>query len=57
MHMELKDSLPALSCAGYVGATATAIIRLMKNRHWVRDVVAGAVIGITSVKTDLFFNR
>jgi len=55
--MELKDSLPALSCAGYVGATATAIIRLMKNRHWVRDVVAGAVIGITSVKTDLFFNR
>jgi membrane-associated phospholipid phosphatase len=54
MHMELKNSLPAISCAGYVGATATAIIRLMKNRHWLRDVVAGAIIGITSVKLTYF---
>ncbi len=54
MHMELKNSLPALSWAGYVGAIATAIIRLMKNRHWLRDVVAGAVIGIASVKLAYF---
>ena len=54
MHMELKNSLPALSFAGYIGATATAIIRLMKNRHWLGDVVAGAVVGIASVKLTYF---
>jgi membrane-associated phospholipid phosphatase len=50
MHTELKSTLPALSCVGYLGATATAVIRLMKSRHWLKDVVAGAAIGILSVR-------
>lgn len=50
MHEELKNSLPLLSCAGYAAATAVAIIRVAKSRHWVRDVVAGAAIGILSAK-------
>jgi membrane-associated phospholipid phosphatase len=50
MCKELKGSMPLLSCAGYVGATAVAVIRLMEDRHWLRDVVAGAAIGIISAK-------
>jgi membrane-associated phospholipid phosphatase len=50
MHLELRDSIPALSYVGYVGAVATATIRLLKNKHWLGDVVAGAVVGILSAK-------
>jgi membrane-associated phospholipid phosphatase len=50
MHKELKNSLPFLSCAGYAAATAVAVIRVAKSRHWARDVVAGAAIGILSAK-------
>jgi membrane-associated phospholipid phosphatase len=54
MRSELKESLPLLSCAGYVGATATAVIRLMKSRHWLIDVVAGAAVGILSTRLIYF---
>lgn len=50
MHKELKSSLPLLSCAGYAAATVVAVIRVAKSRHWVRDVVAGAAVGILSAK-------
>ena len=54
MHQELKSSIPVLSCAGYIGAAATGFIRVYKNRHWLKDVVAGAVIGIVSAKVAYF---
>jgi len=54
MHQELKSSIPVLSCAGYIGVAATGIIRVYKNRHWLKDVVAGAVIGIVSAKLAYF---
>ena len=58
MHMELKDSSPALSYAGYLTATAVAAIRIAKSRHWSKDVLAGAVIGILSAKLVYFlFDR
>ena len=41
LHSELKDSLPLLSYSGYAAATAVAAIRIMKNRHWLKDVVVG----------------
>jgi len=50
MHKELKGSLPVLSCVGYAGAVVVATIRLMENKHWLRDVVAGAAIGILTTK-------
>lgn len=50
MHQELKESLPLVSCLGYVAATSTAAIRLMKNKHWLIDVVAGAAVGILATK-------
>lgn len=50
LHSELKHSLPVFSYSGYVAATAVAVIRVMKNRHWVRDVVVGAAVGIISTR-------
>jgi membrane-associated phospholipid phosphatase len=50
LHTELKDSMPVLSCAGYIGAIVTATIRLRKNKHWLNDVACGAAIGILSAK-------
>src|SRR5258705_6810931 len=46
MHREMKNSLPVMSCAGYIVAAATAVIRIKKNRHWLVDVIACAAIGI-----------
>ena len=50
MRTEIKNNSPRLAYAGYVAASAVAVIRIMKNKHWVRDVVAGAAIGIISTK-------
>ena len=50
MHRELRGSIPVLSCAGYLAGTATGVIRIYKNKHWLKDVIAGAAIGIISAK-------
>ncbi|HET9825706.1 MAG TPA: phosphatase PAP2 family protein [Chitinophagaceae bacterium] len=50
MHKELKSSIPVLSCAGYIAGVANGTIRVYKSRHWLKDVVAGAVIGIVCAK-------
>ena len=39
---------PWYSVAGYGVATATGIMRVLNNRHWVSDVLSGAGIGIMS---------
>ena len=39
---------PWFSVLGYSTATATAIMRVLNNRHWVSDVLSGAGIGIMS---------
>ena len=39
---------PWYSVAGYSVATATGIMRVLNNRHWVSDVLSGAGIGIIS---------
>lgn len=50
LHLEFRDSLPVLSYAGYLTATVVAAIRIAKNRHWLKDVVAGAALGILSTR-------
>ena len=50
MQQELNYSFPVLSYAGYACAVTTGVIRLMKSRHWLKDVMAGAVIGVVSAK-------
>ena len=39
---------PWYSVAGYGVATATGVMRVLNNRHWVSDVISGAGIGILS---------
>ena len=39
---------PWFSVAGYSMATATGVMRVLNNRHWVSDVLSGAGIGIMS---------
>ena len=54
MHRELKTSIPVLSCLGYAAGVANATIRLYKSKHWLKDVIAGAVIGIASAQLAYF---
>ncbi len=51
---------PWYSVAGYAVATATGVMRVLNNRHWVSDVLSGAGIGIFSTElaygfSDLIF--
>lgn len=41
---------PWYSVAGYAVATATGVMRVLNNRHWVSDVLSGAGIGIFSTE-------
>ena len=50
MNQEFGWRSPWYSVAGYSMATATALLRIMNNRHWAGDVIAGAGIGILSTK-------
>jgi PAP2 superfamily len=45
---------PWLKVAAYATATSVGILRVMNNRHWVPDVIAGAGIGIISAKLSAF---
>lgn len=54
MHRELKSSIPVLSCAGYVAGIVNAGIRIYKSKHWLKDVIAGAAIGVASASFAYF---
>jgi hypothetical protein len=41
---------PWFSVAGYGMATATGVMRILNNRHWISDVLSGAGIGIMSTE-------
>lgn len=52
LHKEYgQTQSPWYSVAGYSMATATAVGRVLNNRHWVTDVLVGAGVGI--IATDL----
>lgn len=50
LYQEYKDKSIWYGISGYLVATATGVFRVVNNRHWVTDVVAGAGIGILSTK-------
>jgi len=50
LNQEYKDVSPWIGYAGYTVATATGVLRMYNNKHWVSDVVAGAGFGILSTK-------
>lgn len=45
---------PWFSVGGYALATATGVMRVLNNRHWISDVMAGAGIGIISTELGYF---
>lgn len=48
LYHEFKDTEPLLAWSGYMVATATGILRITNNEHWLPDVLVGAGIGIIS---------
>jgi membrane-associated phospholipid phosphatase len=50
LRQEYKDVSPWIGVAGYAVATATGVLRMYNNKHWLNDVIAGAGVGILSVR-------
>jgi hypothetical protein len=50
MRMEYKDVSPWYGVAGYAMATATGMLRMYNDKHWMSDVIAGAGVGIASTR-------
>ncbi len=50
MFREYKDTNFWLSISGYSFAVFTGVYRIVNNKHWVSDVVAGAGFGILSTE-------
>ncbi|NVO83277.1 phosphatase PAP2 family protein [Hymenobacter terrestris] len=51
LHEQFGRGRPWLSVAGYGVATATGAMRMLNDRHWLTDVVAGASVGFLSAET------
>jgi hypothetical protein len=50
LNQEFGFRSPWYSIAGYTVASGTALLRVINNRHWLSDVIAGAGIGMLSTK-------
>lgn len=50
LHEEFKHRSPWYSIAGYSIATATGVLRMMNDQHWLSDVLVGAGLGILTTK-------
>lgn len=60
LSREYGHKSPWVSYGSYGLATATGLMRILNNRHWISDVMAGAAIGYISTQlgyflTDLIF--
>ena len=55
LYYEFKDSHPFYAYSGFLFSTATGSLRVMNNRHWMGDVIAGAGIGILVVNAVYYF--
>lgn len=50
LRTEYRDSAPWVGIAGYVVAAGVGLLRVYNNAHYLSDVLAGAGIGILSVR-------
>lgn len=50
LRTEYQDEGPWIAISGYTLATATGVLRVYNNRHWVSDVIAGAAFGFLSTR-------
>lgn len=55
LYHEYKESQPILAYSGYLFATATGILRVTNNKHWIPDVLAGAGIGMLVTNLVYYF--
>jgi len=56
LYLEYKDSNKLFALSGYGFSTATGILRITNNRHWLSDVLVGAGIGIISTRLVWYVN-
>lgn len=50
LRSEYAEVSPWIGVAGYVAAAATGYLRIYNNRHYFNDVIAGAALGVLSVR-------
>ena len=50
LHEQFGHAHPWMSVAGYSVAAATGAMRVLNDRHWVSDVLAGAGVGFLSAE-------
>jgi hypothetical protein len=53
LFREYRDYNKAIAYSGYLFSTATGVLRITNNRHWVPDVLVGAGIGM--IVTNLIY--
>lgn len=54
MRQEFNGISPWYGNIGYTMAGATGALRMMNNKHWLSDVLAGAGVGVLSTKFTYF---
>jgi hypothetical protein len=52
---EFQGTAPLLAYSGYAFATTTGVYRMLKNRHWLSDVLLGAGIGMLVTELVYYF--
>ena len=57
MHKEYGDRSPWYSISAFTVATATGISRILNNRHWLSDVLAGSRYRYSFDRIRLLFGR
>lgn len=50
LRLQYRDSSPWIGIAGYAVASSVALARVAHNEHWFTDIIAGAGVGILSVR-------
>lgn len=50
LHLEYGERYPWMSYLSYLAATSVGVGRIIKNRHWLGDVMVGAQVGIASAE-------
>jgi hypothetical protein len=55
LYNEFKNTAPVLAYSGYAFAATTGSFRMINNKHWLSDVLAGAGIGIISAELVYYF--
>lgn len=54
IYKEFKDSNPVIAYSGYALGAVTAVARVVNDKHWVSDVVAGAAVAILATELAYF---